>query len=249
MQLVKGSYQHAMYEAAVHITKTPNYSDTGLKIGYTERWAISGILQAATQSELTTALVELELAYAIDGEDVSLVTATGGRSSHFILASGCLYVRSSGVSYPVGTGAQYSTFRNYEVTIEAGVSIGANGLVSAPGSVADLMSYSESISYTGNGGPVKMYVPVISGDWPEQETNSKSPTVIVQQGQAVGMNGKPTIPNPLYPDRIQNPQNDYRVSLDWPRSFFPVKTQYAVSWSYTFTFMGSPPTVFPVGPQ
>jgi len=248
MQLVKGSYRHALYEAAVVITRQPSYSDTGLKLGYLEKWAISGILQADTQAALTTAMLALEVAYSRDGEDVSISTAAGGSTAHYIRAAGCQYVRSTPVSYPMGTGAQYTTYRNYEVGIEAYVAIGANGLITAPGSPMDLMAYTETISYSGNGGPIKMYVPVITGDWPEQQINSVSPIVIVQAGSAIGATGRPVIPYPLYPDRIQNPPSDYRLSLDWPRSFFPVKGQYPISWSYTFTFMGSGPTVFPTGP-
>lgn len=248
MRLVKGSYQHDLYEAALTIQRKPVYAGTGNRLGYTETWGVSGFLQADDQSALTTAILDLERAYARDGDDIRLQTVGGSDSAHILRASDCRYIRCSPISYPVGTGAQYSTYRTFEATIEAFIASDDTGQRPAPGSIGDLESYTESIEYSGTGGPVKVFVPVVLGDWPEQQINSKSPIVIRQSGSAVGATGKPNIPPPLFPDRIQNPMSDYKVGVEWPKTLKPVRGQYPVSWSYTFTFMGQAPSVFPGGP-
>lgn len=249
MKVRFGGYTHADHEAAVSIDRRAEYGPSGQKTAIIDAWNISGILQADDQAALTAALIAMEAGYEQDNQDLALLTLTGSQTAHHIRAADCEYVRCSGISYPVGTGPEYTTYRNYLIRIEAKRKVTQSGNTPAPGSIDDIESYTENISYAGNGGPIKMFAPVISGPWTEQTVNTHSPVVLSQSGTVVWSTGRGRIPPPLFADRIMDPRSDYNVSNDWPKTMKPVLGQFAASWSYKMTFMGSAPSVYPVGPS
>src|SRR4029079_17459158 len=82
---------------------------------------VTGIKHAASQAALTTALGDLRAAYNVNGRDVGLYLDDGVTLTDHALPSGAALggVRVTGLAFPRGDGAEYSTFRTYRLTLEA----------------------------------------------------------------------------------------------------------------------------------
>jgi len=231
MILKYGSYAHDEGEVGFTVDRTPVDGAQGKLAGYDERWTIFGQLQAATQSALTTAIEALEAAYAEHGKDLILYLSDGTtETAHHLKQENSRPpgVRvASGPSYPDGAGAQYSTFRDYQITVEATIFQGPWTLDAAD-SPANLGSYTEVVQITGNGGPrFTVRQGLIR---PQMQLLAQStPIVGSQTGQAVGRFAFPP-PNPpsipgVHQDQL-SPSREFSRGEDG-------KPVYTTSWSYT----------------
>jgi hypothetical protein len=229
-----GNYTHDDNECTLaNISRDFEYNELGGKAAMIERWKYTGWKQADTQAQLTAALILMEAQYAKDGQSLFFLTTGGAKTSHFIDATKAFYVHAKKPTYPVGHQAEYTTYRQFEIEIEAKFILnGGDG----PGSVSDLMAYEESIEISGTGGPITELARVISGPWIPIMTADSSPMIIVQKGSAIGGTGTPKVSPPLYPDAILNPMADFKQSAGSPRILFPTARNYPVSWTYVMTF-------------
>lgn len=238
--LVKvGNYTHDDAECGIKIARRFDISESGIKLAMIETWTISGILQAASQSAITSKLKSMEETYNGDGMNVGVYTSGGILTRHFIQATAAQYVRGLGVQYPIGDGPEYTTYRHYEASVEARFLLSG---VSSPGSIDDLVSYEESIEISGDGSSRRALAEVIAGPWQEQTLNTHTPVTIVQSGSAVGGSGYPRNPAPLFPDRILDPRTDRKIKRGSPKTLFPVQRDFPLSWNFIMTFAQNAPS-------
>lgn len=236
MILKFGNYSHAQNEAEVVLTRDEVVGNGGFRTGYKDRWVISGLLEAASQSAMTTAINAMYSAYSIDGQDVGLYLDDGTTlTSHFINSrstmSGVHVV--SGPSFPEGKGAEYSTFRTYSITLEA------EYLVPAGQTERGLISWMDMISYQGTGGPRRVIRRPLNGTPIIQTTHQRTPVKIMQRGTAIGRSDYPSPSTPLFPDAQLDPEQQ-TIDRKSPKRSGPVGrptyTEWEVTWSYVFEF-------------
>ena len=221
MILRYGSYSHADAEVSVSISKQPTYSGVGIRKGYIERWQIRGILHAADGDALRTAILALEQGYGADGYDLVLYASDGSTVRHAMLNSGSpTGTKVVDLAYPEGEGAEYTTYRTYNITVEAEYL-----------SVLGLDSYSETYDFSG-GGEAWVMIETITGPPIRQTVRQQTPYRCTQSGNAVGTGARPTVPSPVFP--ALEHQNERRITYQTPQFLRNGSVMYPVSWSYSF---------------
>lgn len=242
MYLKYGNYQHAANEASVVISKQRVFTEAGMVRGLRERWDIQGLLEAADQATLSTAIDQLAAAYAIQAQDVGFYFDSGQPSSHRITSA----LTNGGVrvivppSFPQGKGAEYSTFRNYTIALEA----------EWLDPQASLLSWHETIRFQG-GGPQFVYLEPILGQPVKQLLRQATTFKATQSGEAVGYASYPLPALPIWPDAEHVHRREIRYDL--PRRMGPpgsaTYTQFKVTWTYSFEDAGplvGYPTAWPI---
>ncbi len=229
MFLKYGSYTHSANEVSVAISRTPRYDEHDRILSMIERWEIDGRLAADTQAALTTAINALEAAYETQGQNVGLYLDDGTTlTSHAITSADTIGgVRVvEGPSYPDGRGAEYSTFRNYRIALEAETDI-------APGNT--LLFWEERIETTGGGGRFVM-LQTLTGSPQKQIVAQATPYRAIQSGRAVGYGAYPLPASPLWPASEHVDQR--QVGRRSPRRRGPTGQasyeEWEVVWSYSF---------------
>ena len=230
MYLKYGSYTHALDEAEVAIVEDVERDQDEAPLRSVIRWSIRGLLQAADTDALITAMRALEAAYASDGSDIYILKDDQTTVCHSILSretdGGVKIVRRP--SYPIGRGAELSTYRSYEITIEA-----VKAFTSRLGAV---LSYVEQLTISG-GGPRYSILELRNGAPQVQLVSQQTAYTATQSGQAVGYNDWPDIPPPYWGAPIfDQPNSSYSRSL--PKLMGSGRNrrfrEYPISWSYRF---------------
>ena len=228
MKLRYGTYTHDTGEATVAISRDPILNEAGEIVELRERWDVSGFLQAPSPSELTSKIEALRNAYSVNGRNLSLIFDNGTATAHSIktaLTSGGTRV-VSGPNFPIGDGAEYSTFRSYSIALEAILKF-SNG--------ESLISWQQTLTLIG-GGPRFVHLQTLRGLPRKQFTAQSTPYRATQTGSAVGRFGYPPPAAPLFPadeqvdKRIIRPASPKRIGsgayLDY--------TDYRIDWTYSF---------------
>lgn len=224
MLLRYGSYTHDQNECAVVISKRAVFSPRGLRQFVRETWHVTGIKQAASQSELTTSLAALRTAYSANGLDAGLFLDDGTTPTDHILVSRAALggVRVVALEFPRGDGAEYSTFRTYRLVLEADF----------PDTSSNLLEYDESLSFDGTGGPRRVFLEVLEGLPQEQIGAQRTTYRASQQGRAVGYGGYPVPPPPIWP--AAELAEHRRMTLYAPDRQANQLSRYTVDWRYSF---------------
>jgi hypothetical protein len=225
MYIKYGNYQHEANECTVAISQRGLYTEDGSRYGYRDRWEITGRLQAADQSALTSAINAMRIAYATNGHDLGLYTDAGAATSHSIDSSatttGTMVVE--GPDFPEGTGAEYTTFRNYRIVIEAETTGSGGGT---------LVSYQQTLTYRGTGGPLWAYLPVLVGPPQQQMLQQQSTRWLYQRGRAEQLVTYPAIPGPILPAA------EHADQREWTQETLSDGSNRKVStWSYTMEYL------------
>ncbi len=231
MQLLWGNYAHALNEAAIAVTKDPLLNEAGLMYGARERWQISGFLQAADVPSLVAACNALEAAYSRNYQNLTLIGPGGVRArglSGRTALGGTRVV--GGVTFPDdgSKSAEFSTYRNYQVTVE--------GVYPIPGVPATtLISWLETLSFTG-GGPRFLHLQPLVGLPQRQQVAAATPFHVTQQGEAVGLYGYPVPAAPLWPadEHIDRRRVEYKTPKRTGDRVASAYTEWPVSWAYEF---------------
>jgi hypothetical protein len=208
-------------------------SENGVVYAIRERWDIQGMLQisdqgtaAANQAAMTTEIDALEAAYAENDKDIGFYDDSDNLTSHFIDSS----ATRTGVrviqppSFPVGGGAEYSTFRTYQFQVEA----------DHPFSGPALISWTEAVSFEGTGGPVWGFLQPINGFAQQQLFSERSTQLGYQRGRAVGNGVYPAVPGPMWPTAEHEEVRS--IAYEVPPDNSKRRT---VTWLYTFEAIGS----------
>jgi len=240
MYLKYKSYTHTAGETELSISRETLYSEHDEPWAVRERWDILGRLQitdkgtvAANQTAMTTAINALKTAYASGSGDLVFYDDSGAATSHSMLtASAVAGVKVvAPMSFPEGRGAEYSTFRNYTVSLEA----------TFLDSSAGLISWTESISYRGTGGSEFVYLVPRQGNPQQQWPTQRTPIMVQQQGAATGANGiYPVPPAPIFGLNAEHvSQRDIRREVPQDSS-----RRRQITWSFVFEVL-VPGTLFP----
>lgn len=231
MYLQYGSYTHALGEARVTIMREALKNAAGDYYAQLERWDIDGRLTAADASALSTAITALEAAYASGGYDLKLLLPDGvTASSHQLLTANCEGGTkiAKPVSYPVGAGAEYSTFRTYSLSVEGEIplAVGQNPIV----------EWRETLAFTGNGGPRFVVIECRNGPPQVQQVSQQTPARCIQSGRAVGYQQYPFPPSPIWP--VYEQRDLRQINLTSPETSGSgagrTYQNYEISWSYSF---------------
>lgn len=218
-----GNYTHAINEVALTIEKRALTSNAGQRIGLRSVWKLNGILHAADQQGVTTAVNQLTAAYDIDGQSAGLYLDDGVTATSHVLNNEEVLggIRVSSIRFPTSEGAEYSTYRSYEITLEADF----------PDTQNDLIEFHETINFTG-GGPKFIYLQTLSGLPQKQIIAQSTPFEVIQAGTAAARTGYPTVPVPLWPAAEHI---DERVIVyKGPQSTDGLSQTFQVDWTYKF---------------
>lgn len=189
---------------------------------------MTGEVHGDTQADIRTAIIALQGAYSIQNQPWGLYHDDGTTSAHYLGTQSL--VRPLRVvqppSFPDSDGAEYATKRTYSIQLEAEYFWDGTPQV---------LEWSESVSITGTGGPIKVVVPTLIGNPIQQQLTNTSVVRAVQQGSAVGWTAYPTeaVPPPYWPqyELVHLRENATQSGV---RSSGFVATQFPLSWKYTF---------------
>lgn len=224
MLLRYGSYTHARNEPAVQIGKRALFSPRGVRQAVRETWRIVGVLHAADQPGITAAIAALRAAYNVNGLDLGLYLDDGTTPTDHVLSSGASLggTRVTSLAFPVGSGAEYSTFRSYSITVEADF----------PDTSNNLLDFSETVSFEGTGGPRIIFLETLAGLPQPQIARQCTKYRARQEGRAVGLATYPPVPPPIWPAAELPDQR--RLVLRSPKRTAAALTEFAAEWTYVF---------------
>ena len=233
-----GNYVHAGGEVTVSVTKSPLRSEIGTYTGFTQQMTISGVLQANSADELTAALLLLEAAYSSDGYDAGLYADNGTPTAHVMLsalAQGGNRIVS--LTYPKTDGPQYTTFRNYEIVIEARYLTGNRN---------QIVGWNETLTFTGTGGPRFIMQQPLVGYPQKWQVAARTPYLCTQSGMCLMLLDYPAPATPIFP--ADEHLDRRRIDVIHPQIINGTLQNYGRSWNYEFESI-SPLYANPTPPQ
>lgn len=244
MQFSYRGFLHPANECTVAIKVKNNFDKAGRRIGRTETWNITGLIQAATQLKVDAACAAMEQAYEEDGGDAILYLNAGGPAHRKLTTADSLTgVRVlEGVDYPDGKGADFSTYRHYAITLEA-------TYYKKKGKF-NLLEWQETLSWVGTGGPKFIFLPLLVGIPDKQFTQQHTTVKLTQSGHAIGRYKYPRMAKPLFPGDEHVDQRGHGKETPKRKGppGRPFLTDYKVDWSYHFESvnpMNANPTPWP----
>ena len=189
-----GGLVHAADECTLAgVEKRTRYGERNRRLSRTETWHIHGELMYPTSAELITAAQNVINAYAQDGQVATFTV--GGTIAHRLNSDSSSGVRVMMTSFPRGDAAELATVRTFSVVLQA--------TYDAPED--DLVSWSESVSTEGTGGPMIVIVTEgegiqFSGGVYAVQVAPRTPQWYTQTGTAVGYTTYPQPPGPVNPE-------------------------------------------------
>lgn len=180
----------------VGVSKRAVYSERSRKLQQTVEWDVVGEIQKSTVGAIITRIAAIEQALSNDGGDATY--AIDGVVAHRLSANSASGTRVVYASFPRGDAAELATKRTFSFKLRA-----TYDATSQPGG-DDLVSWQESISIEGDGGPWVVTIHEMPGI-----QSSGGPVAYVicprtlqyyqQTGMAVGYNSYPVPPGPVNP--------------------------------------------------
>lgn len=222
MQLWYGSYAFPPNGVTIAISRQAKLAESGARYGHTERWLVRGLLEAIGQAAITLAIQTFERAMSTDYQDLVFRMDGGAASAHQALNSSTFSgVRVVGPpSYPVGQGAEFATYRTFEVTFEFDVLY----------SQASLISWTETVTKSG-GGPLITFFTSLNALPQKQTLALATPFVARQAGSALGVTSYPAPALPNWPQALKKyPEITERA----PKRSGNNLTEYRIDWVYEF---------------
>jgi hypothetical protein len=223
MQLSYNGYPFPPNGVTISISRTALLTEAKVRYGYTERWTCRGLLEATGQQGISQQIALLETAMSFDFGNVIFTHDDGSLAAQGAISRGTFSgVRVAGpVSYPEGTGAEYSTYRTFEVAFEWDVIYGKVGII----------SWYETVSPKSAGGPkIEMFTSLNA--LPQKQTLALFlPYEVTQSGSSVGNTSYPIPPQPNWPQALKkNPLISYRSPKRRGNNFI----EWQVDWNYEF---------------
>lgn len=236
------TYIHQMDETSVVISLLPRYNALGRKQGTVERWRLKGMVFGDTVANVTAAANTIEAAYGDNGGNLLLLDNNGILIHRSLLSNGSIGgVRMIRFDFPVGEGAEWTTYRNYEIEAEA----------EYPESGGEILDWRESVT-TGGGKPRWVIKEPLKGKPIRQQTHERTKYFARQSGMAVGLSDYPDPPAPLWPDDLHEDREP--LTKESPRTIGigvgQYRTEYIIHWDYEFESiepLNGSPTEAPVG--
>lgn len=229
MQLRYGSFTFDTDSCEVTMQIETHTNERGLPYAQTRQINVSGYLNGDNYSEVNTACLSLEAALKIPYRDLILYTDAGAASHLALYNTGSTTgVVPSGLSYPVGKGAELVTYRKFSFSARAEYPIGSGQAV--------IQSFRESVSIVGTGGARFVLKPALTGNPQKQIVQQRTIVRANQSGQAVGYLDYPAPPQPLWPrDEHVDQRNISRTGGKYRGKAWQ---DFMISWNYTFESAG-----------
>ena len=168
-----GGYAHDPSDAEVMISREGVTSELGIVYAVRERWNINGRLHANDLPGINAAVESLYEAYSHDRQDIELVGSSHVMRSHDTINGTRVAMPPS---FPKGNGAENSTFRSYTLAVEGEFAFSGDGI---------LLSWAETLSFRGVGGPKWGLLETLNGQWPLQQFTDMSAMFCTQRGSAI----------------------------------------------------------------
>lgn len=160
-----------------------------------------------------------------------------GSATQFVIGDGslggCRVIQPPSFALQDGK-AHYTTGLPFTVVLEADYQDSNDTLV----------SYSETITKIGQGGPRRLVIELDNGVAQEQIVSSHTPVVLIQSGEAIGYQAYPFFNAPVYPNYVDLPDG-YQVAYAAPRLEGNTYVEYGVRWNYRMTIPTDATLPFP----
>jgi hypothetical protein len=241
MFLSYGGYQHDPGECEVQISQSAIRGPLGRMYATKHRWDILGRVHADTTAQVVAAVAALVKAYSVNGRDLVFNGSGYGLYSNQTI-NGTKVVLAD---FPKGSGAEFSTFRNYHFAVEAEYTYPGEGL---------LVSWHETISCRGTGGPIWGYIETLTGN-PIQEKFCDCSILRATQRGSVVTSGDTWpllwVPGPIWSNppmsNVLGPEHqDLReITNEQPGTLY---NERMIHWQYHFSFNNNPGLAYPRGP-
>ena len=224
-----GSYQHELSDAAVSIQRVGVPNEAGQIFATRDVWSIQGRLEGTTQADLTTKINALESAYNQQASKVSLKFEGGADTAHVMDIQNMLspIQVTQMPSYPIGAGAEYTTFRNYTIQVE--------GLVKTGLAQSSLIFYRENVQTSG-GFPRDVLVTTLNTPPIRQRIADFTPFIVRQTGRAISLVGWVIAPPPKLNILSQAVLIDNTYTKLGPTETFAngvrIQSRFESTWSY-----------------
>jgi hypothetical protein len=222
MQLSYGSYQFPANGVVISISRQALMTEAKVRYGYTENWRCRGLLEATGQLGISQQILLLERAVSVEFGNLSFTHDDGSLSAQGAISKGTFSgVRVVGpVSYPEGAGAEYSTYRTFEVTFEWDVFYSRVGLI----------SWTESLSTSG-GYPLINFFTSLNALPQKQTLALATPYRVTQNGSAIGTLAYPVPPQPNWANALREaPKFVERAPKRRGNNF----AEFQIDWTYEF---------------
>jgi hypothetical protein len=236
MFLTYGNHTHDPAECEIQISQKGIRGPLGRMYAIESRWDIIGRIHAADQSSVNRAIASLVAAYQQNGQDLILHLDDGSPSTHALYSSRSINgTKVVAGDFPKGSGAEFSTFRNYHVAVEAEFAYTGEG---------SLVSYQESIAYKGTGDGLWGYTECVNGPPIAWRATARGISTAIQRGSVKMAGGawpQLFVPGPIWPSQ----------ELGHLREMSPVKEdskygERTIQWTYHFVFGSNPGIQYPV---
>lgn len=239
MIVAYGNYQLDDNSAGWVISSRAKLDSSGTPYAYSEEYKLNIRVEVedtgnaqADQAALTAKLQAIQDAFAVPFKDLIVYDNFGQQTVHKLINSQTLggVKPLTRLEYPVGMGAEYSTFRNCTITI--GADVQQSGLT-GNNSVID---WTESLTYIGTGGPRRVWQEFIE-ELPENQIVAQRTTIkAIQEGAAVGFGDYIPFPAAIFPIEVEHEdQRVYRRMT--PRMVGGgANREYPSMWTYVFEF-------------
>ena len=241
MRWYYGSYALPENDVDFSFTSPAKLDPSGVPFAYLPRYVLDGRLSiadtgtvAGNQAAMTVAIAELEAAFRVPFQDLIFRDDAGNATPHKLInneTTGGVKVLSA-VEYPFSRGAEYTTYRNFRVTLGAEIPDPS----AAAGGSGPILRWRESLTYIGTGGRRWVSQEYVEGDPDHQQVAQRTSIRAIQEGSAMGYNAWVPFPPGLYPIEVEH--EEMRVyRKDRPTSFVNgVETEWPSSWQYHFEF-------------
>ena len=187
-----GGYRHPDNEVhMVNFEYIPQFSSRGERWAVKYRMHIQGEIIAAGQSNIKQRIDDLINAYSIDNQTAALYHDDGTKTKHW-LPTGADDILGNNLSgnwveyrsWPSKGECEYATFRSFQIILSA--------LFKDVSSQGQILQFRESVRYVGSGGPIRRWIYLNNGQPFQQITSLNTTQRIIQEGNAVGLDGWPS---------------------------------------------------------
>ena len=226
-----GKYRHDPGEGTLRVMPLQTvFSNAGIVESVTQRWEWSGRLQASTPGGLTTKIKDLRASYGTQGQGAGLFEDDGTPTAHVWDFKKCS-VRIKSVAFPAPTPAEYTTYVDYVIELEASVTPSED----TGGGSGDTTNFQESLTFSG-GGMVYVYRIARTGKPQKQLVTEQDTYKATQDGEATYKGMWPLPPNPKWPAAWNRKESSVvyqpaqRSGVEGQEIIWTCKT----SWHYVF---------------
>lgn len=239
MYLQRGSYTHANNEATFSVDKRAVLADNKTPVGSTWTVKIRGMITGNDAQALSTSMLAMEAAYASTAGDFSVLDNSSATVPLFYIEGAKTIggIRLTRFNYALSEPAELGEYVRYEMDLEA--DFGGVGIIGGGSAPQDtVLSWSETISMRGNGGPRFVYRENRNGPPQKQIVSQRTPVFALQRGEAVGLYNWPQASQPKWPQFLSGPDIDVQRTSAGSvggAGYSQQKREYRITWSYAFT--------------